>query len=194
MSKRLVTLFAMRCASLAAFAFLPVEWTGMHAVAAEAGEDRLVVISRFDCVRSDDAADAPAFPWDKGIGRWKSGGPGGAAWNAPGLRCVVEFQANCARGIANAELRVGGALTGAKPVEIGRAGLLQATFDLPAGRWEKHLDQVSPATKRLPYRTATFSASVMASCEEPALSVSGTGPRLEFADDRHFTAGFAAGE
>jgi hypothetical protein len=35
---------------------------------------------------------------------------------------------------------------------------------------------------------------VTASCQAPEMVGPSTGPRLEFADDHHFTAGFARGE
>ncbi len=66
--------------------------------------------------------------------------------------------------------------------------------DVTADQWESHLDQATPLTERFPYRTATFGAAATASCEAPEAFGPGLGPRLEFADDRHFTAGFASGE
>jgi hypothetical protein len=164
-------------------------------MAAESGQARLVRILRFDCVKAGEEAGAAAeFPWSKGIGLWTSGGPGGAAWNARSLRCAVEFETGCTQGRADAELRIGGAVSATMTAPIRDAGAQRLVFDLTADRWEKHLDQASPSTKRFPYRTATFSALVMASCEAPETFGPGLGPRLEFADDSHFTAGFAQGE
>jgi hypothetical protein len=164
------------------------------ASAASGGQDRLVRISRFDCVMPDDVADNAEFPWPKGLSRWSGGGPGGAAWNAGALRCAVEFQTSCIQGEADIELRIGGALSGARHAKIDRGGAHLVTIDLKAGQWEKHFDQGSSLTKRFPYRTATFSASVTASCQAPEAFGPGMGPRLEFADHGHFTAGFAKGE
>lgn len=164
------------------------------AITADAGQDRLIRITRFDCVKEDEAGNAAEFPWPQGISPWASGGPGGAVWNASGLRCAVAFETDCTQGEAHVELRIGGALIAAKRVPIADAGARQAAFDLKPDRWEKHLDQIDAKTHRFPYRTATFSASVMASCQKPQEIVPGIGPRLEFADDRHFTAGFAKGE
>jgi hypothetical protein len=164
------------------------------AAASDGGQGRLIQISRFDCVTSDDAADAAEFPWTKGISHWSGGGPGGAAWNAGALRCAVEFQTSCAMGHADVELRIGGAISGSERATINRAAAQQITFRLVAQQWERHLDQASPRTKGFPYRTATFSASVTASCQAPEMVGPSTGPRLEFADDHHFTAGFARGE
>jgi hypothetical protein len=110
------------------------------------------------------------------------------------LRCAVEFQTGCAQGEADTELRIGGAISGSKRARIDRPGAQQVTFRLLAKQWEKHFDQGSPPTKRFPYQTATFSASVMVSCQAPEVFGPSTGPRLEFADDDHFTAGFAKGE
>ncbi len=159
-----------------------------------ANEDRLVRISRFDCAASSDLDEGADFPWSKGISLWSGGGPGGAAWNVSKLRCVVEYQTTCTRGEADAELRIGGALAEAKHSRIEQAGAQQFTFDLTPERWDQHLDQESPLTQRFSYRTATFSAAVTASCEAPEAFGPSEGPRLEFADDRHFTAGFASGE
>jgi hypothetical protein len=160
----------------------------------EAGLVRLIQISRFDCVTSDDSTDAADFPWSKGISHWLGGGPGGAVWNISELRCAVEFQTSCAQGEADAELRIGGAISGSERAKIARAGIQQITFRLMAEHWEKHFDQGSPLTKRFPYQTTTFSASVTASCQAPQVFGPSMGPRLEFADDHHFTAGFAKGE
>jgi hypothetical protein len=63
-----------------------------------------------------------------------------------------------------------------------------------AEQWQQHLDQSSVLTERFPYRTATFSASATAACKTPEAFGPSEGPRLEFADDRHFTAGFGGGE
>jgi hypothetical protein len=157
-------------------------------------DDRLIRISRFDCATSADLDGVADFPWSKGLSLWAGGGPGGAAWNVSALRCAVELQTTCTRGTADIELRIGGALSEARNAKIEHAGLQQVTFELAADRWEPHLDQESPLTQRFPYRTATFSASVTASCEAPEAFGPSEGPRLEFADDRHFTAGFASGE
>lgn len=161
---------------------------------AVAKDDRLIRISRFDCATEADLDGATDFPWPQGISLWSAGGPGGAAWNVSRLRCAVELQTACARGAADIELRIGGALSEAKNAKIEHAGAQQITFDLAPDRWQQHFDQESPLTKRFPYRTATFSASVTASCEAPDAFGPSEGPRLEFADDRHFTAGFASGE
>jgi hypothetical protein len=162
--------------------------------AANPDPDRLVRISRFDCATSADVEDVAEFPWSKGISLWSGGGPGGAAWNVSKLRCAVELQTTCARGAADIELRIGSALSEARQLKIEHAGIQHVTFDLAPERWEPHLDQESPLTQRFPYRTATFSASATASCEAPDAFGPSEGPRLEFADDRHFTAGFASGE
>lgn len=92
------------------------------------------------------------------------------------------------------ELRVGGALAGHAQARIEKPGLQLVTFDLTAPQWEQHFDQGSALTERFAYRTATFSATATAACETPEAFGPGNGPRLEFADDRHFTAGFASGE
>lgn len=155
---------------------------------------RLIHISRFDCATSADAEDATEFPWSKGISRWSGGGPGGAAWNVSKLRCAVELQTTCTTGTADIELRIGGALGDSRNARIKHAGPQEVIFELAPDRWEQNLDQKSSLTKRFPYRTATFSASVIASCQAPDVFGPSEGPRLEFADDRHFTAGFASGE
>lgn len=164
------------------------------AAAGNAGQGRLIQISRFDCVTPEEVTDENAFPWIKGISRWSGGGPSGATWNASELRCVVELQTDCARGQADIELRVAGAIVASKSATIHRAGTQQITFHLIARQWEKHFDQMSPVTKRFPYRTATFSASATASCSAPEAIGPSAGPRREFTDDQHFTAGFAKGE
>jgi len=157
-------------------------------------EDRLVRISRFDCATEADLDSAAGFPWAKGISLWASGGPGGAGWNVSKLRCAVELQTTCTQGVVDIELRIGGALADSGNAKIEHAGAQQVTFDLTPDRWEQHLDEESPLTQRFPYRTATFSASATASCEAPDVFGPSEGPRLEFADDRHFTAGFSSGE
>jgi hypothetical protein len=179
--------------STLAMAPVPVSDNGA-AAARSAGQDRLTQISRFDCVPSSDVTDDAEFPWSKGVSHWSGGGPSGATWNAGELHCAVEFQTRCAQGNADIELRVGGALSGSERPTISRAGAQQISFRLLARKWEKHFDQVSPPTKRVPYRTATFSASVTVSCKAPEVAGPSMGPRLEFADDHHFTAGFAEGE
>jgi hypothetical protein len=52
--------------------------------ACENRSERLVVISRFDCVP---VLEGNAFPWGSGISLWSAGGPGGAVWNASKLHC-----------------------------------------------------------------------------------------------------------
>jgi hypothetical protein len=143
-----------------------------------------VRIVRFDCVKAEDLEPGADFLWSQGIASWSRGGPGGATWNAGKLRCAVEIQTDCSRGEADVELRIGGALAGAQ----------QLAFDVAAEQWQRHLDQSSPLTERFPYRTATFSAAATAGCKTPEALGPSEGPRLEFADDSHFTAGFADGE
>lgn len=164
------------------------------AAPAASADSRLVQISRFDCAKAEDVSDATSFPWKSGISLWAGGGPGGAAFNADTLSCALEFQTRCARGEADAEVRIGGALGIVEHVKIERAGAQLIRFELPNQRWGQHLDEVSALSERFPYRTATFSAAVTAACETPEAFGPGLGPRLEFADDRHFTAGFASGE
>jgi hypothetical protein len=157
-----------------------------------ASTERLVRIARFDCAHSEESE--AQFPWSQGIASWSGGGPGGAAWNIGKLRCAVELQTNCSRGAADVELRVGGALAGHTRASIEKPGLHLVTFELTAPQWEQHFDEGSALTGRFAYRTATFSATAIASCQAPEAFGPGNGPRLEFADDRHFTAGFASGE
>ncbi len=154
---------------------------------------RIVQITRFDCVKAG-IDSAKSFPWAEGLSHWPDGGPGGAAWNASKLYCAVEFQPKCTKGAADMELRVGGALIGTRHASISHNGMQLLGLALDAKQWTKHLDQSSPVTKRFPYRTATFSASIIASCELPEKFGPSLGPRLEFADDRHLTIGFANGE
>lgn len=153
--------------------------------------ERLVRISRFDCVT---ALEGNTFAWGSGISHWSAGGPGGATWNASKLHCAVEIQTPCTKGTADAELRIGGALVAARRAVIEKSGSQLIFFELLPNHWEPHFDQGSPWTEGFPYRMATFAASVMAKCEAPEPLGPGNGPRLEFADDRHFTAGFASGE
>lgn len=162
-------------------------------IAAES-QQRLVRITRFDCVKAENNNGAQEFPWAQGLSHWPDGGPGGAAWNASKLYCAVEFQPKCTKGSADIELRVGGTLIGTRHATISHDGLQLLGLDLDASQWTKHLDQSSPVTKQFPYRTATFSASIIAACELPEKFGPSLGPRLEFADDRHFTIGFANGE
>jgi hypothetical protein len=155
---------------------------------------RLVRIVRFDCVKADDLEPGADFPWSQGIAAWSRGGPGGAVWNAARLRCAVEIQTDCGDGEVDVELRIGGALAGTQHAAIDRAGAHQLTFEVMAEQWELHFDQSSPLTERFSYRTATFSAAATAACKTPEPFGPSEGPRLGFADDRHFTAGFAGGE
>jgi hypothetical protein len=156
--------------------------------------NRLVQITRFDCVKAEERDDPNAFPWAQGLSRWAAGGPGGATWNAGNLDCAVEFQTRCTQGVADVELRIGAGLAGTRQAKIEHAGLTQVLVILSADQWRKRFDQSSPLTKRFSYRTATFSAAVIASCEAPETLGPSNGPRLEFSDDRHFSAGFASGE
>jgi hypothetical protein len=159
-----------------------------------ADDQRLVRISRFDCVKAEDAAGSPVFPWDRGISLWKAGGPGGATSNASMLHCALEFQINCTRGEADAEIRISGALSKSQRLKIDRAGAQLIDFELEQQQWEQHFDQGSALTERFPYQTATFSAAITAACEAPEALGPSLGPRREFADDRHFTAGFSNAE
>jgi hypothetical protein len=154
----------------------------------------LVRIARFDCVKADDLEPGADFPWSQGIASWSRGGPGGAVWNAARLRCAVEIQTDCSSGEVDVELRIGSALAGTQHAAIHRAGAHQLAFEVTAEQWELHFDQSSPLTERFSYRTATFSAAATAACKTPESSGPSEGPRLGFADDRHFTAGFAGGE
>lgn len=157
-------------------------------------QQRLVRINRFDCVKAENRQGAEDFVWAQGLSHWSDGGPGGAAWNASKLYCAIEFQPACSKGAADIELRVGGALVGTQHAAISHDGLQSIGLTLDASQWMPHLDQIGAATKQFPYRTATFSASIIATCELPAKFGPSTGPRLEFADDRHLTIGFANGE
>jgi hypothetical protein len=159
-----------------------------------ADNQRLVQIERFDCVKAEDQQEPKDFPWAQGVSRWAAGGPGGAAWNADRLWCAVELRTGCTQGFADVELRIGGALSGARQAKIDRAGVQRVTFEVTADQWRKRFDQSSELTKRFSYRTATFSALTIASCESPEKLGPSDGPHLEFADSRHFTAGFAGGE
>jgi hypothetical protein len=142
----------------------------------------------------NDDVDGSDITWATGLSIWNDGGPGGASWNAATLICAVEFSTTCTHGDADVELRVGGALLTTQKTPLLQAGLQLVKAELRHTQWKKHLDQTSTLTGRLPYRTATVTAAVFATCTLPEQFGPGIGPRLEFADDRHFTAGFASGE
>jgi hypothetical protein len=191
----LLTLFAAGCGSSGSPQPASARVTPPPAPSTPANDvpGRLVNISRFDCVSAEQTDSGNDFPWQKGLSRWAGGGPGGAAWNANALRCAIDIHTRCEHGEVDAEMRIGGKLVGAAHAVL-HAGAQLLTLNVGAPAWENHYDEDSQLTKRFPYRTATFSATIIASCQQPDVLGPSEGPRLEFADDLHFTAGFAGGE
>lgn len=153
--------------------------------------ERLVRVVRFDCTNDDGAT---AFPWGQGLRNWKGGGPGGAAWNADRLHCAAELQTPCTSGFISIELHVGSSLAAERSIAFRQAGVQAVRFDLRSESWAAQLDQVGEASRHLPYRSAIFGLTALAACTRPEVFGPGMGPRLEYADQDSFVAGFASGE
>lgn len=157
--------------------------------------ERLVRIIRFDCTTSSSGQDAAtAFPWGQSLRNWMGGGPGGASWNADRLHCAAELQTPCTEGSIGIELHVGSRLAAERSITFSQAGVQSASFDLRSESWVAQVDQVGKASEQLPYRSAVFGLAAMASCTQPEAFGPGMGPRLEYADQDSFLAGFASGE
>ncbi|WP_293373472.1 hypothetical protein [Nevskia sp.] len=157
--------------------------------------ERLVRIVRFDCAKfTSDEDAANAFPMAQSLRNWMGGGPGGAAWNADRLRCAAELQTPCTEGSINIELHVGNSLAAEQNIAFSRAGMQAFSFDLRDDSWAAQLNQVGEASKQLPYRSAVFVLAAVANCTKPEAFGPGIGPRLEYADQDSFLAGFASGE
>jgi len=167
------------------------------AARADAGEQRLVRVSAFDCEKKEEfpgqpAQKGPVTPAN-GIRSWHGGGPGGANWNVGDLRCVVRVETSCERGRVDVILRVGKATVAEKKVDAART--VDVEIPLAQKSWRQNLDDVKKKSSLdLPYRTAVFRALAAVDCAAPtqaSLKVSGY---RDVTDEEAFVAGFASGE
>jgi hypothetical protein len=155
-----------------------------------AAED--ISIETFDCFKADGLEPDGGLPSGPAIGAWKSGGPGGAVWNATGLACVASVASTCRDGKIDSEVRIGRSLV-ARTTSALQNGKVTWRFDLRPPQWKKNLDDEAPAAK-VPYRTAVFRLTSYLACQSPYQLQPSIGPRREFTAERSFVTGFAEGE